>query len=136
MYFLHFSPVTVSQNCFIPSTSSSLLCGFTSRHTNSFNSCHVFYGVQVWRFRRSGPPVDAVVLQECFGQRGGVFGVVILHESVSIWEHLMKEWQKGLLQNLCVHRSIHSALEYADTSPSSHTYASPNVHLCWVLWPV
>ena len=36
-------PALLSCHCvFIPSTSSSLLCGFTSRWRDSFNSCHMF----------------------------------------------------------------------------------------------
>ena len=42
MYLQHLAISTVSQNSLIPAFSSSLLVGFTSRLTYSFNSCHKF----------------------------------------------------------------------------------------------
>ena len=42
IYFMHLALSTVSQNCRIPSTSSALVRGFTSRLIYSFNSCHRF----------------------------------------------------------------------------------------------
>ena len=42
MYLKHLSTVTVSQNCLIPSTSSSWHCGLASLRIHSLSSCHKF----------------------------------------------------------------------------------------------
>lgn len=42
IYFLHFSPETVSQNSMAPCLSSSLFLGLTSLRKYSFNSCQRF----------------------------------------------------------------------------------------------
>ena len=41
-HLVHLSTSTVLQNCFIPATNSSLVCGLISRRICSFRSCHIF----------------------------------------------------------------------------------------------
>ena len=41
-HLVHLSISTVLQNCFIPATNSSLVCGLISRRICSFSSCHIF----------------------------------------------------------------------------------------------
>ena len=42
MYLLHFSTVTISQNCTIPLISFCFVLGLTSLLQNSLSSCHIF----------------------------------------------------------------------------------------------
>jgi len=44
---------------------------------------HIFDGIYVWAFRRGGPPVDIIYLEEGLGSSGGMLRVVILHEPVN-----------------------------------------------------
>ena len=42
MYLRHLATSTVLQNCWMPSTSALLVCGFISRRKYSLSSCHMF----------------------------------------------------------------------------------------------
>jgi len=65
-----------------------------------------FYRVQVGRFRWSSPPVNPVISKIFFDMLAAVLGVVVLLESVAIWETAVDEWY----QYFCVPQGVHDAI--------------------------
>ena len=82
----------VSQNLLIPSTSSSLVLGLTSRCINSFNSCHKFSITLLWS-RNSFPWSDV-----CFK----------LLSCIKRWLDGYTCWMNGsrILSNMLVYRNL------------------------------
>ena len=59
--------------------------------------------------------------------------IIILHEAMTMRVHVMQERQQCLLQDLHVELCVHNPVKDADPSGTSHTDASPDVDLHWVL---
>ena len=64
---------------------------------------------------------------------GSVFRIVVLHEFMPSWIHILYEWNKVSVEYVGVHWSIHSTIENTHTRRSAVTYTCPNVDFHWVL---
>ena len=151
MYLRHFSPDTEPQNSLIPSTSSSFVFGLISLLMYSFSSCHifsmgfrsgdsggVFHYLILLVVKKSLPRFEVCLgslsfTQLCSNKTCTV--KIYLHKSVAIREHLLDEWNQSLLQDIDVHWGVHNPIKYADSSPATHTNASPYVDLDWMFCP-
>ena len=136
MYLAHFWMLTLSRNVVIPLTSSSFVVGFISWRRNYFRSWHKFS--MGFRSGLSGrvshqfTPSDSKNWVGCWG----VFGIIILHQAVSIRIDFMQEWQESLAQDGNIGLGIHDSIKVADPSSSTHANACPDMDLHCVLWHV
>ena len=93
VYFLQFVLSTVCQNCSVPLTSSSFVCGLTSQSKYSFNSCHKFLiGFRSGDSRGCLPPLNVSGVKEVVYVTWCALGVVVLHQFLSIRVNFSNEW--------------------------------------------
>lgn len=126
-----FSIYTVCQNCIIPSISSCLLFGFTSRQMYSFSSCHKFsIGL------KSGDSVGVHHQFMFFQSKNSlatcawsVLGIVVLHESITSREIASNKWEQITFQHLNVEGCIHFSFKNANLCSSLFTDYCPYMDL-------
>ena len=61
----------------------------------------IFYWIEIWRLRRGLPPVD-VGVEKLNRPLRSVLRIIVLHEAMTMWVHVMQERQQCLLQDLHV----------------------------------
>ena len=81
------------QNLRIPLTNFSLDEGFTSRHMNSLSSCDRFsMGLQPGDSARVFHQLTPSSVKKALYHPGGVLGVIVLHQAMTIWVNPANEW--------------------------------------------
>ena len=64
-----------------------------------------------------------------------MFRIVILHEPVPCWEHILKKWKKCLFQYLNIEGGLHNAAEYTYSCAPAQADPSPYMHFDRMLSP-
>ena len=97
---------------------------------------HVFNWVQIWAFCRALPPINLVVLKKGLNVLIGVFGVIILVQSVPIRICHPKEWDAGGIQNVSIPCCCHDPSRNDELCGTSLQNSCPHMNLWGMLMSV